>query len=619
MKAELEAALRTGRYALALGTEEVLRDTIVKLCDASANASQQLFQHDEIAEMSRIFGPEWEDASDMARHAIKHEELDVLRVLFDHGFNLKGDESPLLRVPLDSCTTGGIGSTWLSHAAAFSWVSAMRFFIDRGAALEARDIFKDTVLLSAAREGKAGNCALLIAAGADVRAVNICNSNALHLAVLDGDLTCVQVLVRAGVPLYERASTDACPPIMGALQFPNPPVLRYLIDAGAADFTLRTGCREMNTLLALALRPSAREFGNVTRQIVVEEAYRRELAQRGTGDPDGLLGLYGAAVRSPQRCFHAFAASGCCIQCDHAAANARLALVPASDAALPPKPVGAQLPQRGRVLRYPDGASVAQPSELAPSQFVAPLRGAHLPRLLALLMATHPRLGADSPARMLPRDAAALIATLITQLPRSSCAQSCADGDDARCACVVAQQPCFLDCPADCRRLNPLNALSVGGRLVQLSDCAVDHLDTVTALSDVQLRARYGLACVERWGSLRQHCSSDGADAGPTVALKDVLSDNDAACGACGRHGAQAFSFCLNRAVNIDRVKHCLCCGKCFYFRPGALPTSCPYCERNPRGHGAPVVDLLKTLRDTRGVDTTADEGRMAAHGYWGR
>ena len=31
------------------------------------------------------------------------------------------------------------------------------------------------------------------------------------------------------------------------------------------------------------------------------------------------------------------------------------------------------------------------------------------------------------------------------------------------------------------------------------------------------------------------------------------------------------FCFCMNRAVNDDRVMHCHVCGRCFYFRPGFL------------------------------------------------
>jgi hypothetical protein len=464
------------------------------------------------------------------------------------------------------------------------------------------------VLHSAAREGRADNVALLLAAGADVQASNITGSTPLHLAVIQGGLACIQVLVRAGARLDARCYSDGFPPIFFAVHTPNPPALRYLLGTGRVDFTWRSACPEMRTLVSLALRPCARDHANVVRQIIVEEAYRRELAQRGSGDPEGVLGL--GLVVPRQRCGHR--AFFCCARCDRTASY-----VPDSDPAQAPARSGAQLPQRGRVLRYTDGASVAHPSALAPSQFVAPPPRAHLPRIMALLMATHARCGADSPARMLPRDAAAIIASLLKRRARRSCASGClhAVGGE-RCACVLAQQPCFQDCPDICHQHNEMNTLRWGSTVAALSDCAADHLEAVRALSDAQLRARYPLACIERWGSSRQHrsCDEDGA---ATVALGDVLSSSDAACAACGARGEQAFSFCMNRVVNSDRVKHCLCCGRCFYHRPGRLPTTCPYCTCNPRGRDAPLTPLR--VEDQTAEDTSEAEQRLAAVGYWGR
>jgi hypothetical protein len=64
-------------------------------------------------------------------------------------------------------------------------------------------------------------------------------------------------------------------------------------------------------------------------------------------------------------------------------------------------------------------------------------------------------------------------------------------------------------------------------------------------------------------------------------------------------------------------VKHCLCCGRCFYHRPGRLPTTCPYCTCNPRGRDAPLTPLR--VEDQTAEDTSEAEQRLAAVGYWGR
>ena len=191
-----------------------------------------------------------------------------------------------------------------------------------------------------------------------------------------------------------------------------------------------------------------------------------------------------------------------------------------------------------------------------------------------LLLAQHARLGADSPARLLPADAAKLIAALLAPRQRRSCVHSsCARRSVIKCACKAAAMPCFSDCPQACRDRNLRSSLRTRSSATDkvtdmpLSDCARDHRSVIMSLSASQFSARYPLACEERWGGSKwgggEHKSKRGLSSVPLVR---VLSTTDDACERCGGDGDQFFSFCLNRPVNADRVTHCLSCGRCFYF-----------------------------------------------------
>lgn len=84
------------------------------------------------------------------------------------------------------------------------------------------------------------------------------------------------------------------------------------------------------------------------------------------------------------------------------------------------------------------------------------------------------------------------------------------------------------------------------------------------------------MACKERWGGNGHYDELDGEP--DTVRLEALLGSSDYEdCSHCGADGSQFFSFCLNRPVNSDRVKHCEHCHKCFYFRPGCLK-GCQHC-----------------------------------------
>jgi hypothetical protein len=101
-----------------------------------------------------------------------------------------------------------------------------------------------------------------------------------------------------------------------------------------------------------------------------------------------------------------------------------------------------------------------------------------------------------------------------------------------------------------------------------LSKCGLDHIDTIRSLTEEQLEQRYPLACEERWGPMGgHHYNNDGEEGMPlsdAMLLKNIdsLNRDIAPCQECGQDGEQFFSFCLNRLVNADRVKHCEFCGR---------------------------------------------------------
>lgn len=178
----------------------------------------------------------------------------------------------------------------------------------------------------------------------------------------------------------------------------------------------------------------------------------------------------------------------------------------------------------------------------------------------------------------------------------------------------------------------------------ELSECALDHyLSVVQHLTPDQLEQTYPLACIERWGG-QGHWDQDEEERG-VVALKWLLDKYDD-CQQCGRDGIQFFSFCLNRPVNSNMVKHCEFCHKCFYFQPGCL-RGCEHCgmgyffdmdeEPEKLAHAAGIsveeaekkLDssssrdiLIRYAEDSRGCKTPrhADSFSrgMAMEGFWG-
>ncbi len=223
-------------------------------------------------------------------------------------------------------------------------------------------------------------------------------------------------------------------------------------------------------------------------------------------------------------------------------------------------------------------------------------------------------------------------------------------GMQKTCLCVALRRPCTVHaearcpkgstlprcCPQICRDTNPYNRFPAGTFLgdpfdetslnfmmigTELTACALDHYSVLQSLTDEQLRARYPLACKERWGGDDHHYDEDG---GAGVPLYALLAGEGSVCEDCGADGEQFFSFCLNRPVNKDRVAHCEFCGKCFYYRPGAM-FGCEHC-----GWGTDHANedfSRETLRRYKkgqgtGCSMPPDAGYyargLAGEGYWG-
>ena len=557
----------------------------------SAEASRE-----EHAVLERELGAGYKERVQSVDDAIKAGDMVKLQALFDKQPPMRGD------LP----SGRGLGGTWLQHAAQYGGGDAVRFLLQRGAPLEETDSFGDTPLLTAARQGIFAALTALLAAGASVRVCNKTGSTALHLAVMVNSVPCCTALLDAGASLNVTTRSDGWTPAMWAVRGDKAEVMKVLLSHPRArtemDMKVLSNPPFSVSLVDMVTRAGSGITANayVMRQLVIEEAVRRETLQRGSADPNNALALHSPRP-SPPRTMFGFPGS--------------MGYIPDTDPATPPPAKPNALPRRGRVVRYRDGATVVNVQELAPSEFVAQRKSVVLAPLHALLLAQHRRLGADSPAQLLPADAGKLIASMLTRPPRRACGRGCKKD---RCICADSGTPCLSDCPSACRGRNPLSSLrltTAAGKDVKkrLSDCAADHYSTVASLTAEQLSARFPFACEERWGGPmwggEEHATANGARG---VALRQLLDDNDEACARCGGDGEQFFSFCLNRPVNSDRVAHCLSCGRCFYFHSDVDARACPYCASAPRGADA------EEQPGCMGQEAEEFERGLAMEGYWG-
>ena len=235
---------------------------------------------------------------------------------------------------------------------------------------------------------------------------------------------------------------------------------------------------------------------------------------------------------------------------------------------------------------------------------------------------------------------------------------------DKACLCIALQRPCFdgghgelqKACGHDCIEKNPYNRFPAGSYLGgpydkesynathignKLTACALDHYSVLKSLTDKQLNARYPMACEERWGKGydgHRYCEDhdpdnedededededEGEEGVPLRALLVEPYDN-VVCRQCGTDGEQFFSFCMNRPVNSDRVHHCSFCGKCFYWRPGAL-YGCEHCGfGEDHANEDYTTSTLRRYKKGEGTGCTLPPDAdymargLAREGYWG-
>lgn len=183
--------------------------------------------------------------------AIRENNLTKLEEL------LKGGGDPNVRDPRG-------GTTPLMHAAASGSVGAMTLLLDKGASVNAADTAgvtalmisvtdidkvglllargadvnaatkrgRTALLLAAMSDHSAGIVRLLMAKGADVKAVDVMQSNALHAAVRGNDNETIQLMIDSGVAVDARDFAGFTPLISAAFAG-NLHAVRLLLAKGA--------------------------------------------------------------------------------------------------------------------------------------------------------------------------------------------------------------------------------------------------------------------------------------------------------------------------------------------------------------------------------------------------
>ena len=145
-----------------------------------------------------------------------------------------------------------------------------------------------------------------------------------------------------------------------------------------------------------------------------------------------------------------------------------------------------------------------------------------------------------------------------------NCKRGC---ENRRCACLKNNEPCDENCSCtDCR--NPLNDVDVDS----LSQCAIQNIETVKALSDEDLVVAYEMPCGHG-----------------NVPLKDLLKEY--ACPGCGGE-VYWYSFCWNDIVQDSCTWHCEICNECRDWREWHCENcnKCTYGVSLPCQHcGAPA------------------------------
>ena len=160
----------------------------------------------------------------------------------------------------------------------------------------------------------------------------------------------------------------------------------------------------------------------------------------------------------------------------------------------------------------------------------------------------------------------------------------------------------------------------VAGGVHGLSPCARNHLRVVAKLTTQQLDALYFPACIERWGNSAG--AKHGANGTVGVPLRALLASDAAPCDGCGGDGEQYFCFCMNRAVNANKVEHCPYCHRCWYGKYGTR--RCAYCKKREPDTGPYGTDKDDSCNVEASRWEYEDSGHdeyqagLASEGYWG-
>ena len=119
--------------------------------------------------------------------------------------------------------------------------------------------------------------------------------------------------------------------------------------------------------------------------------------------------------------------------------------------------------------------------------------------------------------------------------------------------------------------------------------------------------------------------SVKGCNVEGKVPLWRLLSRDFEGCKGCGADGPQYFCFCMGRALNSDRVEHCLMCGLCYYTRPGV--EVCQYCQHRSLRSSEGPEEVWGESEEGCAEDSSSPEGPLkmartdfgfSSEGYWG-
>ena len=112
-------------------------------------------------------------------------------------------------------------------------VERVRLLLDRGAGIEGKDAYGQTVLHWAVRGGDVETVRLLLDRGADINAKNNDGVAPLHWATLGEDVETVRLLLDRGADIEAKVGADGPTPLHWAAGNGKVETVRLLLDRGA--------------------------------------------------------------------------------------------------------------------------------------------------------------------------------------------------------------------------------------------------------------------------------------------------------------------------------------------------------------------------------------------------